>query len=73
MIIKCVDCKNDCKIDYSQKITLKGENYYLAICKACGKRHFIKEDSIDSITVNIKVDLHHDLQYNYHVNKKEKE
>lgn len=55
--MNCIDCKNDCNIDYNRKIILKGETYYLAVCKACGKRHFIKEDSIDSITMNIKVDI----------------
>lgn len=54
--MKCIDCNNDCKIDYNKKITLKGENYYLAVCKACGKRHFIKEHNIESITINISVD-----------------
>lgn len=71
--MKCIDCNNDLIIDYNKMITLKGENYFLGVCSKCGKRHFIKEDSIDSITVNIKVDLNHDLQYNYHVNRKEKE
>lgn len=53
--MKCIDCKNDCIIDYNKKINLKGENYYLAICQSCGKRHFVKDESIQEITWKFEV------------------
>ena len=53
--MKCIDCNNDCKIDYNKKITLDGEIYHLAVCKVCGKRHYLKFTSVESIDVKFEI------------------
>ena len=55
MIVKCIDCQNDCKIDYSGKITVKGEDYFKATCNNCGKIQWVKDDTINEISVKINL------------------